>query len=377
MRVPAIASLVALAVACGGPRDDKRPEPSVSPSAPAEHTDAKTETTREPEPAAEPEADEPEVDEPEAAGPAGAAPAESAIVASDAGLVLVDVATGEASTVWNGEVEVCLSDPAASAIWFLGRSEGTTSLYAHDLKTGGQPAVIATGIPAEAAAISVTSWQGGKIESAPITAFRIGVLLDVRSTPRIQRFVGCMADGLDCFSDIDTETLRPELEAIAARIDGLSVADPGTAKRLGDRSAGALAATPPEIAPRVTVPTAPCEVDREACGSARVLPGTSLQLVVVATSQGDFYHESVLLHDPKTGDFMPLADPRTRSRAADGPGMQAVEPSQLWVAPSGLAYSYDERVVHLKNGPIFVAESGAARACGFKGGGERITAVAG
>lgn len=278
-------------------------------------------------------------------------------------------------------MQACLADPAASAIWFLGRASGETALYVHDLAAGGDPAVIASGVPAEAEAIAVTSWRGGKLESASITSFQLGLLLDVRSTPRIQRFVGCMSDVFDCFAEVESETLRPELEQIAARIDTLSLGDPGTAKRLGDRSAGALRPTLPKVAPRVTVPTAPCEVDPEACGSARELPGTTLQLVVVATSQGDLYHESVVLHDPKAGVFMSLSDPRKSSRTADleadPEAVPPVELSQLWVAPSGSAYAYDDRVVHLQKGPLHVIESGAGVACGFTTGGERVTALGG
>lgn len=302
-------------------------------------------------------------------------------MAGSDGLVLVDVPSGDTSVVWKGDVKACLSDPAANAIWFLGHASGETALYAHDLATGGQPATIASGVPAEIEAIAITSWRGGKLESASITSFQLGLLLDVRSTPRIQRFVGCMSDAFDCFAEVESETLRPELEQIAARVDTLALADPGTAKRLGDRSAGAVRPTLPKVAPRVTVPTAPCEVDPEACGSARELPGTTLQLVVVATSQGDFYHERVVLHDPQAGVFMSLADPRKTSGssdvAADWEAVPPVELSQLWVAPSGSAYAYDDRVVHLREGPIHVSESGAGVACGFTNGGERVTALGG
>lgn len=356
-----------LLTSCGSPRDAKAPPPAstAAPSAaPAEAEKADAET-RAPSPAAS-----------NLAGNPGAR-AEAAIMAADDGLLLVDATSGEKTTVWSGDVQACLADPAAEAIWFLGRASGETALYAHDLRTGGEPTAIATGVPAETRAIAVTSWRGGKIESASITAFELGLLLDVRSTPRIQRFVGCMSDAFDCFSEVETETLRPELEQIAARIDALSLADPGTAKRLGDRSAGAIKPAFPEVAPRVTVPTDPCEVDPEACGSARVLPGTKLQLVVVATSQGDLYHESVVLHDPGAGVFMPLSDPRKISRTAEGDAVEPVELSQMWVAPSGLAYAYDDRVVHLQKGPLHVHASGAAHACGFTNGGERITAVGG
>jgi hypothetical protein len=370
VRTPAIVSALTLLCACGTPREAKAPPPPSTATAPA---------AAQAEPAGDREAAPPPSPTPAAAAaPGSPAPiAESAIVASSDGLVLVDVPSGDTSVVWKGAVQACLADPAARAIWFLGRTSGETALYAHDLATGGEPAVIASGVPAEAEAIAVTSWRGGNLESASITSFQLGLLLDVRSTPRIQRFVGCMSDAFDCFAEVESETLRPELEQIAARIDTLSVSDPGTAKRLGDRSAGAVRPTLPKVAPRVTVPTAPCEVDPEACGSARELPGTTLQLVVVATSQGDFYHESVVLHDAKAGLFMSLADPRKTSRTADPETVPPVELSQLWVAPSGSAYAYDDRVVHLQTGPLHVAESGAGVACGFTTGGERVTALGG
>lgn len=346
--------------ACGSPRDDKAPEPASPPAAEAAPPPA-NETA---EPAPQRAADSPD----------------AAILAADDGLVLVDVASGDTTIAWKGAVQACLADPAAEAIWFLGRAGGETRLFAHDLRAGGEPTVIASRVPAEASALAVTSWRGGTIRSASITAFELGLLLDLRSTPRIQRFVGCMSDAMNCFADVRTETLRPELEQIAARIDGLSVSDPGTAKRLGDRSAGVLEPSRPETAPRVAVPTRPCEVDPEACGSARVLPGTKLQLVVVATSQDDRYHESVALHDPAAKVFMPLSDPRKTSPTAEAGAVEPVElsqRSQLWVAPSGLVYAYDDRVVHLHDGPLHVHASAGAHACGFTRGGERVTALAG
>lgn len=292
---------------------------------------------------------------------------EAAIVASDRGLLLVDIATGTAQTIAPHPIRACLADPAARAIWFLAREGGTTSLQAYDLDANEAKPIIGR-VPDETDAIAVSSWRGGQIQSASISEFEVGLLLDVRSTPKVQRFVGCMSDAFDCFSDVDTETLRPELETVAGRIDQAKIDDPGAAKRLGDRSAGSLPRSIPEAMPRIEIPTSACEADPESCGSARALPGTDLQLVVIANSRGDLYHESVALYDPKAKRFAPLSDPRKTSESAD---VEPAEITRLWVAPSGLAYAYDDHVIHLQRGPIH--EGG--RACGFTTGGELVASL--
>jgi hypothetical protein len=341
-------------------RDDAAPKAAPAPS---------------PEPAATPAAT-PEVAPAEKAAEAPPAapapPVESAIVSSEAGLQLVALATGAKTTVFPGVVDVCLAHPEASAIWFTGHDDdeaATSTLYAVDLARGTTPLPLATAIPREVAALAVVTWKAGTKESDYGGDFEVGLRLDLRSVPSAGRFIGCMTDVLDCYADIDTQALHPNLEALATKVDGVKLSDPGTAKRLGDRAAQPPKAAKTPAPPKVTVDRSKCEEEPDDCGTTAAIPGTDLQLVVTGNSRGDYFHEDLQLYDAKTGMFMLLSDPTKTSKT---PHPEAEELSRLYVAGSGEAYATDSRVIHLKRGTL-VEDVGV---CGFTTAGAVLTGVA-
>jgi hypothetical protein len=92
--------------------------------------------------------------------------------------------------------------------------------------------------------------------------------------------------------------------------------------------------------------------------------GTPHWLVVVANSRGDFYHETVQLHDPATHEFFDALDPTRRSATPFEAGDEAFAPT--WVSPSGTMLADYGRLVKLGSGVVAKDLGGV---CGFWGGG--------
>ena len=350
-RLLALAPLwLALACAKSEPAAKPQPDPSGSPPHPPASDDA-------PEPEPEPvDEDEPE---PAPVAPALAVP-ESAVVVAANGLQLIDVATSKLTTAFEGTVSLCLSQPEAGAIWFLGRAKDaeTDALWAVDLQRGPQAVALASEAPEGISALATHTPDD----------FEVGLLLDLRSVPMTRRTLGCQSERTDCYADPAAETLHPRLEQLAIAIEGVRLSDPGTAKRLGDRALAGAKPRLPKPLPNLTVASEPCHDEPVDCGRRVEIPGLPYHLVVTGNDRGDLFHESLQLYDPAAGMWAPLTDPKATSAEPRGEG---TEIGRLFVAASGQAYAIDDRVVHLARGTLV----SGVEVCGFTTPGAVLTGV--
>mgnify|MGYP007037738139 CR=1 FL=1 len=351
--------MLALACSKSEPPAKAQPDPSGSPPVEpaADHAPEVETPTDAPEPAPAPE-------------PPPLAVAESAVVVAANGLQLVDVATSQLTAAFEGTVSLCLSQPEAGAIWFVGRAKdaATDAVWAVDLQRGPEAIALASEAPEGISALAVHTWRGGTIATHTPDDFEVGLLLDLRSVPMTRRTLGCQSERTDCWEDPAAEKLHPPLEALATAIEGVRLSDPGVAKRLGDRALAVSKPRLPKPLDNLTVPSEPCRDEPVDCGRRVEIPGLPYHLVVTGNDRGDLFHESLQLYDPAAATWAPLSDPKA---TAAEPLAEGSEIGRLFVAGSGQAYAIDDRVVHLTRGTL-VSD---VEVCGFTTPGAILTGV--
>jgi hypothetical protein len=366
-RTLAVSLAVFLPLGCSG--SGSKPDAAKSKAAPPPEPPAAAD--------ADTDADEAEAPERDASPPVRVGPeadgdkvSEAAIVYDPKGLYLLSVEDGSQYVPFSGFVHACLAHPAADTIWLVGTPEGATDtrLWALDLRRDANAFALAENVPPQIHAIAVDTWKGGTVRSAMESEFTVGLMVDLRSVPVTRRWIGCSSEMLDCYDDPAAETLREPLAKLANAADAVRLTDAGVAKRLGDRAEKPSRPVLPPTTAKLEVPSEACREEPNDCGRTRGIAGTGLQLVVTANERGDLFHEMLQLYDPATKVFMPLEDP---TKTSEQPHDKGTEIDRLYVAGSGRAYAYGDRVVHLDRGTL----SQARDVCGFSTDGAVLTGV--
>jgi hypothetical protein len=382
-------SLLLSPLACGTttPTADSKPDPKPEPAAAKPETPATPEKPATPEPLPEvtTAAPEPTPLPPEPALtrlPLPPTP-DLAVVQTATGVEVLDEAGKSLATLVPHPVSWCRVDPRAEVLWFRHGEDGTLAYL--DLRNT-DPATKLLAATPDTIVIDYGDESLGRPEAH---MFADGLVVHMQTPLKLESILGCDGDMVySCFSDeapedgegegeaegeIDFEAARAKrLEQLAKDLAAHPILAPDQLAALVARSAGRRATLPdPERSPTPTpianVPKESCEEEPDDCGKAQRLPGTPHWLVVVENSRGDFYHETLQLHDPATHEFFDALDPKRRSATPLEAGDDAFTPT--WVSPSGTMLSDDSRLVKLGSGVVAKNLEGS---CGFWGGGWQL-----
>jgi hypothetical protein len=297
-----------------------------------------------------------------------------AVVQTMTGVDVLDEAGKSIATLVPHPVSWCRVDPRADVLWFRHGDDGTLAYL--DLRNT-DPATTLVAASPETIVIDYGDESLGRPEEH---MFQDGLVVHLQTPPRLEALLGCDGDMVySCFSDVEPEGEDGEIDFEAARAKRLeqltkdvaakTILAPDQLAALVARSAGRRATlTDPERSPAPTkianVPQTNCTEVPEDCGEARRLLGTPHWLVVVGNARGDFYHETLQLHDPATHEFFDALDPKRRSATPLDENGQEFTPT--WVSPSGTMLSDHTRLVKLGSGAVAKDFGGT---CGFWGGG--------
>ncbi len=293
---------------------------------------------------------------------------ERAFVTSATGLVEVST-EGKTQVIAPGAISWCSTDARAKVVWFT-KEDG---LHAFDLEDRRLRPIIKS--PLEDITV-VIGWGKEQVGGEDPVAFYAGAQLDMTGTPKIVRTLGCEGDAMSYCLEEDLKTPIEEVQEALKRVDALTIVDAPYVAALAKRGATGSLWTPPPVPPKAPkapkVPKAPCEEEPDDCGQLTALPGSSLWLVTVANSRGDFYGETRALYDPATKEFVRFtgtALERSKTAGDDGNDWQ-----NLRISPSG-AFTYGGAVFDPTKVMHGVALEPSIRSCGWANGGSRIRGI--
>jgi hypothetical protein len=376
-------------LACGTttPGADGKPDAKAEPATPATPTTPATPekaATPEPVPEVTTAAPEPTPPAPEPVEPVLSRlplppTPDLAVVQTATGVEVLDDTGKSLATLVPHPVSWCRVDPRADVLWFRHGDDGTLAYL--DLRNT-DPATKLLAASPDTIVIDYGDESLGRLEDHKFTD---GLVVHMQTPPKLESILGCDGDMFFyCFEgegegeleedgEIDIEAARAKrLEQLAKDLAAHPILAPDQLAALVARSAGRRATLPdPERSPAPTtvanVPKDGCEEEPDDCGKARRLPGTPHWLVVVGNGRGDFYHETLQLHDPATHEFFDALDPKRRSATPLEAGDDVFTP--VWVSPGGTMLSGDSRLVKLGSGAVAKDLEGS---CGFWGGGWQI-----
>lgn len=299
-----------------------------------------------------------------------------AVMQTATGVEVLDDSGKSLATLIPHPVSWCRVDPRADVLWFR-HADDDGALAWLDLRNT-DPATKLLAASPETIVIDYGDESLGRPEAH---MFEDGLVVHMQTPPRLEAILGCDGDMVySCFSneelegetegEIDFAAVHTKrLEQLSKNLAAHPVLAPDQLAALVARSIGRRATLPdPERSPPPTavanVPKTNCEEMPDECGKAQRLLGTPHWLVVVGNSRGDFYHESVQLHDPATHEFFDALDPTRRSATPLEDDGETFTPT--WVSPSGTMLADDARLVKLGSGVVAKDLEGS---CGFWGGG--------
>lgn len=354
---------------------------------------------------------------PAAPAPAGQAPPgeDLAVLATADALVRVSTRDKSVTELAHEHVTWCAVDNRAQAIWYLTEQElpppqsadsrhaEMVALKVIDLSGAPEPAAPLTVVPptrvrsASPELRPVISYGDSATVGDELFVFSSGILLQLNLVPRPKLRIELTCDGdaaWYCYQmDKEqepvpgtTETWWPVNPDIAATLKDLkrmrlqqldkltALARRGAGRRqwLGPKDQGSGSKGNDRALPKVkSVPQKPCE--EGGCGDAKAIPGTPYWAVVVASSRGDFFHETQQFYDPARKRFFDprrpgLSSPRPLNRdKAEGEklGDDGPELHSMLIARSGQSLLMDGALISLDRGVVFKGQ----RECGFIGGG--------
>jgi hypothetical protein len=288
-----------------------------------------------------------------------------AFIADDRGLVEV-APSGKAQAIVAQKPGWCSVDARAQVVWFT----GDHALYAFDLVDRRTHTIVTGDVQADTYMID---WGDQQLGGSDKVDYQVALALRLKGTPKVSSEIGCDGDqAYYCYGDSVT-TPTPELVAKQRTIDALELADPAYVATVQERGATGSIWTPPPVPPNP--PAAKPRVDKRQCeeasdcGALIAIPASPLWLVVTASSRGDFYHQTRELWDPKTGEFVSIANgAMTRSKKPPTGGDN--EYDDLRIAPDGTmsigGVVFDP--AHI----VFEPKGDLAMTCGWSNGGWRI-----
>lgn len=302
---------------------------------------------------------------------------ELAVVATAAGVVVLDAAGKTVGELSPKKPHACRVDARAGVLWVHEGSEDegadledfqTGKLTALDLESDAAPITVLTKAPSTFV-IDYGDEQLGREEPH---LFQEGVVIHMTEPPRVEAILGCDGDmSWACFGEDEEDEERARARMLAKLAKRIR-ARPFPAEALAPWVARGKArrATPsgpgPTDAPRkVAVPKRGCAEEPEDCGKAQILPGGRYWRVVVGNNRGDFFHETFSLYDPTSDELFDPTDPAARRKpSAADPDAEGFEPS--WISPSAELAADGSTLVRLAGGVIARDLEGF---CGFWGGG--------
>lgn len=252
-----------------------------------------------------------------------------AFVGNEHGIVEVG-ATGHTQAITADPPSWCAVDARAQVVWFATAS----GVSAFDLVERRVHPIVTGDIGSTTIAIDHGTEHLGA--NSPVD-YDVALAIHLTAKPGVGSQIGCDGDAaVYCYNDDDK--LKPMLVERQQTLDALRPADPAYLATLVARGAKRSLWSPPPTPP--APPAAPavhraaCTADATRCGELTAIPGSALWLVTTANSRGDFFHETRELWDPRTGEFVTLADGAlVRAKRPRGEGGDF---SELRIATSGL-----------------------------------------
>lgn len=325
-------------------------------------------------------------------------PPDIAIVATQDALVRFDAADKTTQELTREPVAWCAVDNRAQVLWYLRKEPAAASpqgpapdgallsLKFLDLSENRAPVTVvpATRIRSDAfpALVPVID-HGDETLGTELQPFGPAIFLHLKlhARPALAVSLSCEGDASwYCFKmdgappkpDASGDGAWPVKDEIAAALADLKKmtllqtdALLGLRQRAGNRKLWHAGTERPM--PRVgSVAARGCDPELDSCGSATSIPGTPFWSVVVATSRGDYAHETRQFYDPQRKRFF---DPRQKGRASPKPLAGGPALGSMFISPSGRSLLMDREVISFEHGTLYKAE----QICGWLGTGWRYT----
>lgn len=325
-------------------------------------------------------------------------PPDIAIVATKEALVRFDATDKTTQELTREPVAWCAVDNRAQVLWYLRKEPATASpqgappdasllsLKFLDLRENRAPVTVvpATRVRSDAfPALVPLIDHGDETLGAELQPFGPAIFLHLKlhARPELAVSLSCEGDaswycfkmdGAPLRTDASGETEWPVKDEIAVALADLKKmpllqtdALLGLRQRAGNRKL--WQAGTERTMPRVgSVPAKGCDPELDSCGSATSIPGTPFWSVVVATSRGDYAHETRQFYDPARKRFF---DPRQKGRASPKPLAGGPALASMFISPSGRSLLMDQEVISFEHGTLYRAE----QICGWLGAGWRYT----
>ena len=294
---------------------------------------------------------------------------EVAVVATKDGLVRFNINDKSTTKLSPDPISWCAVDNRAQVVWYLTQD---FALKLIDLTAGAAPITIVprTKIRASTPTIfPIISY--GKIGSIgdELATFSpmIRLQLEMQAQPKLTAVLQCDGDASwYCYKSADGNAepaINDEVAKTLADVRQLPLQEvaklAALAQRGGDRPLWRTseARNLPDVA---AVPKTGCAEDLGGCGAARAIPGIPYWSVSVASSRGDFAHETQQFYDPLRKRFF---DPLRPGISSPKPlaGEHAV--ASMFIAGSGRHLLMNGAVISFEKGVLLQG----TRACGFIG----------
>lgn len=283
-----------------------------------------------------------------------------AVLAGKDGLYAVSMDGARRKTLVQGPVYWVEVDNRAQVVWFGQSAAKTATVSLFDLQaTAVQPEVICTGLPVnEPVSICYAMGKESKCLNTGLSqSAQAFVTIDAKTVS-----IGAMAGLLDV---VDPDMAKKHDRAVKkARLAKNAKERLLTlTRRSVDRTVSGAVPPAADLERLASISEQGCEEDPSYCGQANRVPGTPYWVVVFGYSCGDGCYTMTQLYDPRTAEFLDLANP---TRRAKQPITSAEEFHQAWVAPDGQAILMGSTIFSLSTGKT---ASSDGRGGGWIGGG--------
>jgi|GEM_PF-3552765 hypothetical protein len=296
---------------------------------------------------------------------------DTAVVATNSGLMRVGLKGNDAKLLVPGQVSWCAVDNRSQVIWAL----IDDSLKYLDLLSQ-ETVTIVSGTPAVDTVI-ISHGKYGSLKGRNSRTYTTAIEIDI-PTGSLNHRISCDGDkSYACFEegakpsgrvttprgDVYTKQLGNTILALRQ----LKLKNLGQISSINKRAAQRIlwSKNLGKVSKRIVqgVDQGACEIIPEACGEGRQLDGTPYWLVTTANSRGDYFHEDKQLYDPKTKRFF---NPRTKNSTSKSPIEEGANLEDVYVSPSGKGIVAGGKVIRFGHGVVY---DKGEHACGWIGGG--------
>jgi hypothetical protein len=281
-----------------------------------------------------------------------------AVVATKTGLKALGADGKFSKVLVAGEVVWCSADNKVQGVWFLKKEKGKLNGYFYDLFRLQPPIRLLSNYPqnsldsypiyVEYDKKMITTGAYNMEAALVISYLKDKLSLTVTYGPLTEIFEERKAKYKKFFSHLKIEN-RKTFQEIFKRSKNRNLKGKGVKGPLK----------------KLQVDPAGCDGNADICGSLRILPGTSLYVVMVEHSCGDACYFNMVLYDAKTKKYVDPDDP-TKSYA----DFKKIKTIFVWgvTSPRGKGMIINNRLVHYVKGVI---KTGLGYGGGWIGGGWR------